>query len=300
MAGHGGSPRRRLHEGRSVTARVAIIIVTHFSGDHLAACLDSIPVASATPTPTIVIDNATTDDSVRTVVDRYPDVVFIETGENLGYGRAINRAAESLSDDIEWILVTNPDTVFRNAAVDEMLAVGDADARIGSVGPRISNADGTVYPSARALPSLRTGIGHAVFAKTWPSNPWTARYLQSDVYDRPGEEPVTAGWLSGACLLVRRTAFDAVGGFDDRFFMYFEDVDLGRSLGNAGWRNVYVPRASVEHAGGQSTKRYSRRMLVVHHTSAAEYLDKKYASWYLWPLRKVLRFGLFVRSHLAR
>jgi N-acetylglucosaminyl-diphospho-decaprenol L-rhamnosyltransferase len=282
-----------------VSSSVAVVIVTHFSGDHLADCLVSIPAASSTPTPTVVIDNATTDDSVRSVASGFP-VTLIETGENLGYGRAVNRAAATLGPEIEWILVTNPDTVFRPGAIDAMLEVGSSDSSIGSVGPRITNADGSVYPSARGLPSLRTGTGHALFAKTWPSNPWTARYLQSSVYDREGAAPVAAGWLSGACVLVRRSAFDAIGGFDPRFFMYFEDVDLGKSLGEAGWINLYAPSATVEHAGGQSTKRYSRRMLIAHHASAAAYLDKKYNAWYLWPLRKALHAGLYLRSRLSR
>jgi N-acetylglucosaminyl-diphospho-decaprenol L-rhamnosyltransferase len=283
-----------------MSANVAVIVVTHFSASHLAACLDSVPHASSTHTPTIVIDNNTTDDSVRNVVKSHPSVTFIEAHENLGYGRAINRAVETLGPSIEWILVTNPDTVFRSGAIDALVATGESDARIGSVGPRITNSDGTTYPSARALPSLRIGIGHALFAKAWPRNPWTARYLQSSVYTRPGLESSTAGWLSGACVLVRREAFNQVGGFDSRYFMYFEDVDLGKALGDAGWKNIYAPIASVEHAGGTSTTRYSRRMLAIHHASAAAYLDKKYSDWYLWPLRVVLRAGLFLRARLYR
>jgi N-acetylglucosaminyl-diphospho-decaprenol L-rhamnosyltransferase len=283
-----------------MAARVAIIIVTHFSASHLGECLESIPSASSTPTLTIVIDNETTDDSVHRVVDRYEDVRFIEAGANLGYGGAVNRAAENLPDDIEWILVANPDSVFHEGSIDAMVEVGQSDGAIGAVGPRILNADGTIYPSARALPSLRTGIGHAFFAKAWPTNPWTRRYLRSNVSAKPGTEPVVAGWLSGASVLVRRTAFEEIRGFDPRYFMYFEDVDLGKSLSDRGWKNVYAPSASVQHAGGASTNRYSRLMLVTHHRSAYMYLAKKYHAWYLWPVRVALRVGLFIRAHIAR
>lgn len=280
--------------------RVTVIVVTHFSAGHLGACLSSIRSASASPTPTVVIDNLTTDGSVRAVVAGFPEVDFIEAGENLGYGRAVNRAADQLTDEAEWILVANPDTVFGEGAIDRMLEAAEADERVGAVGPRILNADGSVYPSARALPSLRTGVGHAILARPWPSNPWTARYLQTAVYAQEGNEAVDAGWLSGACVLVRRSAFQAIGGFDPSYFMYFEDVDLGRRLTEAGWRNRYVPTAVVEHAGGQSTKRYSRRMLIVHHQSAYHYLAGQYRAWYLWPLRVMLRAGLSLRSHLQR
>lgn len=283
-----------------MAADVAVVIVTHFSGDHLGAALASVPEASASPTPTIVVDNATTDSSVRDVVAGFPDVRFIESGGNLGYGRAVNVAASALPDGIAWILVTNPDTVFAPGSIDVLRDVAESDPSIGSVGPRILNADGTVYPSARALPSLRTGIGHALFSRVWPSNPWTARYLRNEVYTSGEGTPAPAGWLSGAAVLVRRSAFEQIGGFDPRYFMYFEDVDLGKTLGEAGWVNIYVPAASVEHAGGESTKRYSRVMLTVHHRSAYLYLAKKYGKWYLWPLRVALRAGLFIRSHLAR
>ncbi len=94
-----------------------------------------------------------------------------------------------------------------------------------------------MYPSARHLPSLIRGGMHAVIGPLWRSNPWTAAYRQDRL--EPSERPV--GWLSGSCLLLRGAAFDEVGGFDERYFMYMEDVDLGDRLGKAGWQNVYVP-----------------------------------------------------------
>ena len=279
--------------------KIAIIVVTHFSGDHLAACLDSIPDAVSEPVLTIVVDNNTTDGSIALVTNSRP-VVLLETGENLGYGRAVNRAAEQLPDSVEWILVANPDTVFAQGSIDTLVDVARHSESAGALGPRVLNSDGTIYPSARALPSLRTGIGHALFAKAWPTNPWTAGYVRSNVYSSTDLAPITAGWLSGACVLVRRSAFDRIQGFDPRYFMYFEDVDLGRRLGKSGWTNIHVPASHVTHAGGQSTKRYSRRMLIAHHNSAYLYLAEVYNAWYLWPLRVALRFGLFVRSRLHR
>src|SRR5690606_10093760 len=107
------------------------------------------------------------------------------------------------------------------------------------LGPRVLNEDGTTYPSARAVPSLRTGVGHALFTNLWTANPWSRRY-RDDL--APADEARDAGWLSGSCVLVRRRAFDELGGFDEGYFMYFEDVDLGYRLGKAGYRNVYEPR----------------------------------------------------------
>ncbi len=118
------------------------------------------------------------------------------------------------------------------------------------MGPLIRDPDGSVYPSARHLPSLIRGGMHAVVGPFWKSNPWTAAYRQEQL--EPSERPV--GWLSGSCLLLRRSAFDEVSGFDERYFMYMEDVDLGDRLGRAGWQNVYVPSAEILHDKGHADR----------------------------------------------
>ncbi len=106
----------------------------------------------------------------------------------------------------------------------------------------------------------------------WKSNPWTKAYRQERL--EPSERPV--GWLSGSCLLLRRKAFDAIGGFDERYFMYMEDVDLGDRLGRAGWLNVYVPVAEILHDKGHSTGRDPARNLRAHHDSTYTYLSDRH------------------------
>ena len=125
---------------------------------------------------------------------------------------------------------------------------------------------------------------------------WTRQYRQET--GTPVER--VSGWLSGSCQLFRREAFEAVGGFDTRYFMYFEDVDLGERLGKAGWQNVYVPSAAVVHTGGHATARDPRRMSAEHHRSAWLYLSRHYAGWRWAPVRWVLRSGLAARSALAK
>jgi N-acetylglucosaminyl-diphospho-decaprenol L-rhamnosyltransferase len=104
--------------------------------------------------------------------------------------------------------------------------------------------------------------------------------------------------LSGSCLLLRRAAFDQIGGFDDRFFMFFEDVDLGDRLGRAGWSSVLVPEARVTHAQGASWRERPEAMIRAHHTSAWRYLAARYSRWYQWPVRMLLRAGLAARREL--
>ncbi|RFA11075.1 hypothetical protein B7R54_03760 [Subtercola boreus] len=272
-----------------------MVVVSYFSRHDVVACLRSVPGASIQPPEVLVVNNAATDD-LQGVLEPFPNTTLLEPGANLGYGGAINYAAERLGPSTEWILVTNPDVEYSEGSIDELLAVANADDRIGVVGPRITNDDGSIYPSARALPSLTVGAGHAVLHTVWPANPWSKRYLQADRSKTPGSLPLASGWLSGACLLVRRSAFEQIGGFDDRFFMYFEDVDLCERLGDAGWKVLYVPSASVHHAGGTSTRGHSAAMLRAHHRSAYLYLAKRYHQWYYFPVRAAIRVGLAVRT----
>jgi N-acetylglucosaminyl-diphospho-decaprenol L-rhamnosyltransferase len=159
------------------------------------------------------------------------------------------------------------------------------------VGPAIRTPEGELYPSARDLPQLTTGAGHALVGWVWPGNPWTARYRR----EREAPRERTAGWLSGACFLVDLEAFHSVGGFDPGYFMYFEDVDLGERLGRAGYLHVYAPGAVVVHEGGHSTRREPHRMQRVHHTSALRYLSGQYPRRRQAPLRWALRGGLGAR-----
>ena len=215
---------------------------------------------------------------------------------NPGYGAAINAGVALLPPEIEWVLVGNPDIEFAPDALGALLRRGVSDPRIAEVGPMVRNEDGTVYPSARAIPSLRTGIGHALFANIWARNPWTRAYR---VEDQPSDRARDAGWLSGSCVLVRRTAFTEIDGFDERYFMYFEDVDLSYRLGLRGYRNVYEPAAEVVHVGAHSTSGASEEMIRAHHTSARRFISKKYHGWRA-PVRIVLAIGLAARSALLR
>jgi N-acetylglucosaminyl-diphospho-decaprenol L-rhamnosyltransferase len=167
--------------------------------------------------------------------------------------------------------------------------------RAATVGPAILTPEGALYPSARDLPSLSTGVGHALVGWIWPGNPWTARYRRER--DLPRERP--AGWLSGSCFLVDLEVFHSVGGFDPAYFMYFEDVDLAERMGRRGWLHIYAPSAVVVHEGGHSTRREPHRMQRVHHTSALRYLSARYPGRRNAPLRLVLRAGLGGRMLLS-
>jgi Predicted glycosyltransferases len=278
-----------------MSARIAVVVVAFRSADVIPGLLDSLSAASREPLELVVVDNSDIDDGLAETLRGRERTTLVPSPDNPGYGAAVNRALPHLGDAVRWVVVANPDVVIEPGAIDTLVAAAERLPDAGAVGPLIRDATGEPYPSARNVPSLRTGIGHALFVRVWPGNPWTARYRNDSLV-----EEREAGWLSGAFLLLSREAFEQIGGFDERYFMYFEDVDLGRRLTRAGWRNYYVPSATVSHVGATSTRHVARSMIRVHHASAYRFLADKYQGWYLFPLRATLRAALWLRSRIVR
>ncbi|SMG25378.1 N-acetylglucosaminyl-diphospho-decaprenol L-rhamnosyltransferase [Corynebacterium pollutisoli] len=286
----------------SQTAPVAVITVTYSPGRHLRAFLDSLPGATTRGVHVVLADNGSTDGVPEKAASTSDSVEYLPTGGNLGYGTGMNvgarhlRPARDAGDiDAQYLLLSNPDVVFGEGSVDAMIACMERHPDAAAVGPRIVEPDGTIYPSARAVPTLRNGIGHALFGQIWPSNPWTRSY--QDNADMGSER--AAGWLSGSCLLVRWDAFDAVGGFDERYFMYMEDVDLGDRFTRAGFRNIYCPSAEITHAKGHVAGKHADAMLPAHHESAYRFQADRLPHWWQAPLRGLIRGGLKARSAIA-
>ncbi|GAA3874318.1 glycosyltransferase family 2 protein [Leifsonia kafniensis] len=276
-----------------MTGSVLVITVTYNSGETLATFLDSLALSAPAHPDVIIVDNASTDLTVERAAAAAYGARLIELDENLGYGGGVTAGVTAAEGNYDLLLITNPDVTFAVGALDRLVEAAAALPNAGSLGPRILDAHGAVYPSARNLPSIRTGVGHALFSRVWPSNPWSRSYRAEHDYSLDQRD---AGWLSGACLLIRREAYDAIGGFDPSYFMYFEDVDLGARLAKAGWRNVYIPAAVVTHTGAHSTSNSAKRMERVHHDSAYLYLSRKYSAWYLAPVRLGLRLALAARQ----
>ncbi|MBS1696538.1 MAG: glycosyltransferase family 2 protein [Actinobacteria bacterium] len=280
-----------------------VVTVTYSPGPHLDRFLASLSHATERPVTVIMADNGSTDGTPEEAVQRYPHTRLLRTGANLGYGSAVNRAVASCLNSAdtsadpaaEYFVVANPDVQWGPRSIDVLLEAAARWPQAGALGPLIRDPDGSVYPSARHQPSLVRGGMHAVVGPLWQNNPWTAAYRQ-DRLD-PSERPV--GWLSGSCLLLRRDAFDQIAGFDERYFMYMEDVDLGDRLGRAGWQNVYVPTAEVLHDKGHSTGRDPARNLAAHHVSTYTFLADRYPRRWQAPLRWTIKGALAVRGGLV-
>ena len=282
-------------------APLGIVTVTYSPGEYLGRFIDSIPTAVSQKARVVLADNGSTDGVPERTAEQYEWVEFLDTGGNLGYGGGMNAGANALRPmreageiDTEYLLLVNPDVEFNAGSIDKLIACARSWDKAGSVGPKIVEPDGTIYPSARAIPSIINGIGHSIFADIWPSNPWSRAYRDDDDMDTER----VSGWLSGSCLLVRWDAFDAIGGFDERYFMYLEDIDLADRMSRAGYLNIFCPDATINHAQGHSTAVHSKKMLRAHHDSAYRFISDRHPKPWQAPLRWVIKTGLQVRSRL--
>ncbi|MEV0946024.1 glycosyltransferase family 2 protein [Rhodococcus sp. NPDC049939] len=278
-----------------MSSKLAVVTVTYSPGEHLEQFLATLAEATKEDPQVVMADNGSTDGAPEAADEAHEHVRLLRTGGNIGYGGAINRAVAEIDEKIEFVVVANPDVRWAPGSIDVLLEAAERWPRAGALGPLVLEPDGSVYPSARQVPNLVSGAGHAVLGTVWPSNPWTAAYRQEN--EALSERSV--GWLSGSCLLMRRAAFDSINGFDSRYFMYMEDVDLGDRLGRAGWLNVYVPSAEVTHAKGHAAGRHPELMLPAHHQSAYRFQADRHPHRWQAPLRWALRGGLAVRSKIA-
>ena len=241
--------------------RVAAIVVNYNAARHLDACVLSIHANGVSDV--IVIDNGSVDESRQVALAA--GAQWVPLADNVGYGRGANRGAERPEgQSAAYLLICNPDTELSDGAVAALVASLSAEPDLGVVGPRVSNPDGSLYPSARTFPNLVDALGHGLLGLIAPRNRFTRRYRMLDWDHR---RPARVDWVSGACFLARREAWDAVGGFDPVYFMYMEDVDLCWRLARSGWGVGYQPGAEVVHVQGVSTNYHPYRMLAAHHSS---------------------------------
>lgn len=248
----------------STAPDLTVVIVNYESGEFLRSCLGELPRAvEPSKTAVLVIDNASSDGSLRGVGDL---AEIVRNPENVGFARACNQSLALTTSP--YLLFLNPDCLPEPASVSRLLEAARQRPRAGAVGPRILNPDRTLQLSCRIVPPLRIAVGHAVLGWAWPSNPFTRQYMLLD-WDHHSERKVD--WISGSAMLVRRDAFEGVGGFDERFFMYVEDLDLCERMRKDGWEVVYFPGAEMVHHVAGSTRRTPYRMIAHHHLSAFRY-----------------------------
>jgi GT2 family glycosyltransferase len=227
--------------------RVDAVTVSFNSRDHLRTCVE--PLCRIDGVQAYVTDNASTDDSVGTISDL--PVVVVALSDNRGFGAGCN--AGWRRGDAPLVLFLNPDATIDEGSLRSLASVLDANERVGLVGPRILEADGSLAYSQRRFPRLRSTYARAFFLhRLFRQAAWADELVRDPA---AYEGPSSPDWVSGACMLVRRSALEEVGGFDERFFLYCEDKDLCRRIREAGYDVRYEPAATARHHGGASAPR---------------------------------------------
>ncbi|HEV2767966.1 MAG TPA: glycosyltransferase family 2 protein [Acidimicrobiales bacterium] len=277
--------------GGSPPARVAAVIVSYNVRDLLLQCIASLRADGVDDI--VVVDNHSHDGSAEAVRRHDPGVDVLGLAVNLGFGAGANRGVARTTTP--YVAVMNPDVVVQPGSTKALVEALEREPQLAVVGPRIETPDGSLYPSARTFPDLVDAAGHAFLHFVWPGNRFSRRYRMLD-WDH--DAPAHVDWVAGTHLVARRSAWDEVGGFDEGFFMYLEDVDLCWRLRQKGWRTGYEPAAVVTHAIGRSTDQTPYRMIAAHHRSLWRYATKT-ATGCRRLLLPVIAVALAVRTGLA-
>lgn len=228
---------------------LSIIIVSWNVREYLAACLESIRTNAGSLTlEVIVVDSASTDDTLAVLRDHYPWVTVLAQTENVGFTRGNNIGLAQARG--RYLLLLNPDTEILDTALGQMVAHLDARPDVGILGPHTLNSDGSHQSTRRRFPTLLT----ALFESTWlqPVAP-TALLDRFYVRDVADDAVAAVDWVQGSALLTRRAIYDQLGGLDERFVMFSEELEWCRRIRDAGWQAVYLGTARIVHHGGKST-----------------------------------------------
>lgn len=248
---------------------LSVIIVSYNSRGHLARCLQAVLAgAERVKWEAIVVDNASHDGNPEMVAREFPNVTLIANPENVGFARACNQGFRMARG--ESLLFLNPDTEPKPGSIAALMGYLRDNPRLGAVGPRLCNPNGQLARSSFRFPSLLRPFLNFHIVQHIAGERFGLPYPLEDPRVREGG-PVD--WLSGACLLVRRQALDEAGPLDERYFMYFEDIDLCRRIWEAGWEVVYRPDVEVFHVGGASACGQQTRLSIEHQRSRLIYFS---------------------------
>jgi GT2 family glycosyltransferase len=266
---------------------VACVVVTYDALPWIDRCLESVAGLD-----TVVVDNASSDGTVGAVRERFPAVSIVEA-ENRGLAAGWNRGLAETS--AEHVLVLNADAWLVDKALDALVAAAARHARAAVVGPRLLNPDGSLQRSVRGFPSAwRLATEYLYLRKLAPRSQALNAFYGAG-FDHASEREVE--WLMGSCMLLRRTAYDDVGPFDERYFLFSEEVDWMRRASDRGWSVVFTPEARCVHVGGAS---HGGRLFRENVKGNLRYLSLHGRPGEAERARRMLRASLVVRGRLHR
>jgi GT2 family glycosyltransferase len=268
---------------------VSVIIVSWNTADILRDCLNSLYHAptGGLSLEVIVVDSASTDSTVAMLEAEFPQVIRLPQAQNLGFSRCNNIGLAVARG--RHVLLLNPDTLIIGDALARLSAYLDANPAVGIVGPHTLNADRqTTQSTRRRFPNRRLAFLESTWLEGLAPRGWLAAYRLDDRDDRDCFE---VDWVQGSCLMARREVYEQIGGLDEGFVMFYEEMDWCRRAREAGWRAAYVGAAQIVHLGGKSTEQASARKHIYYNESRLRYFHKVYGAGFASVLRMVLLTG---------
>jgi GT2 family glycosyltransferase len=274
---------------------LSAVVVNFNSGAFLERCLASLRSSpGGDGLDIVVVDNASTDGSADAATRAHPAARLLANPANRGFAAAANQGIVVTATP--YVLLLNPDAEIVSGSLDAAVKVAEEHPQAGVIGLLVRNPDGTLQPSARKVPTLGEALGHAFVGPFAPDNRWSRAYTMAD-WDRASEREVE--WVSGSAMLVRRAAFDEVGGFDESYFMYVEDVDLCTRLRAAGWSVLFSPEVEVVHETGVSSRARFRSLAFEHSRSIYRFFTRHRARGPAVLLKPLVRAALWLRALLV-
>ena len=254
-----------------MTSSYDIVIVNYNSSKCVINCLESVTkIRQEENINVIVVDNCSKDSPIE-ILEKFPTTKLIQNKKNTGFARAVNFAFKQAV--AEFVLLINPDTILIDGFFDNIYDYMIQNDDVAIIGPAILEANGILQGSARKFPSAFSSFfgRKSLITKWFPNNSLTK--IEFTCFASNGE-PIEVDWVSGACMVIRRKAFEGVGGFDEKIFLYWEDADLCKRLKEKGWKIVYYPEAKIKHLVGQSSKSRPIASIIHFHHSCYKYFEK--------------------------
>lgn len=240
----------------------------------------------------IIVDNASTDDTVNMIKKCFPEVTLITNHKNYGFAAANNQGLKRSQG--EYILFLNPDTILHPKSLDILVKFMDSNEDAGACGPKLLNADGSIQNSVRCFPSFRGALHrHTAFKFL---GIFKGEYKKWVMYDFNNDKEREVDQVMGAALMVKRSVTEQVGVMDERFFMYYEEVDLCYRIKQAGWRIVHIPEAVITHIGGGSAGQIPVNKRIMAMSSLLKFFRKHRGKFVTWIFSCVFKPAIIVRD----
>jgi N-acetylglucosaminyl-diphospho-decaprenol L-rhamnosyltransferase len=253
---------------------LSIIIVSWNVSGLLADCLESIKSnLGDLDAEVLVVDSGSTDGSPDMIRERFPWVTLLAQRENIGFTRGNNIALKIAQG--RHLLLLNPDTLATGDALVQMVRYLDENPKVGIVGPRTHHPDGSTQSTRRRFPTVPLAFFESTWLQAYAPKSWLDRFY---VRDAPDDAVVDVDWVQGSAMMVRHEVYQQIGGLDEGFVMFSEELDWCKRVKDAGWRVVYLGTAEIVHHGGKSTEQVAARSHIHFQESKLRYFRKHHGS----------------------